>query len=301
MSHWQLIKESSQHFNESDRDRAGRHGEEQVGSCIKKFQGLTARGIYSFHALRVPQSQSKGKYEIDYLVVSSQGVLLIEVKNLGGFIQQDKASGDWLQKKSSGKSIVHKNPLSLLDLKKKSVQKFLENKGFAYAPEHFEAVLINTNKNLVLSKELAKDRRLVSNETLIHYLNSLVRKKRFLFFPEPPRLINFKGALKALQDLPTWDEVRLNGGSVVRGDIIKMASKLNFRPSSSSLFLFMPRSKIWGWFVPPTAVVHRKQNKLAVRCVHISKPMDHIHLRPAGKNGTELIKVCHIKSIHFGY
>ena len=301
MGQRQLVIEAARKFQETGGDKAGRLAEEKISLFIEKHQKDFSIPLVSFDGIRIPRVDQKGKYEIDSLCISPKGVLLIEVKNYGGFIKEDEKNGDWVQKNSSQKVLYHKNPLFLLEQKKIALQKYLASLGFSYGLEHFESVLLNVNENMILDARLAKNPRIKRLEDLGFFLDALKPNRKFLFWWEKETLKEYKKACHLLKDLPTWDEITLYGGSIIKGDIQKMAAHFNLRPTVQRLEFFMPRSRLLGWFMPPFSRLRKREGLFKWRLKRVKEPLDVIKIQPAGKKEVMEIKVCHVTRVEFGW
>lgn len=295
----QLIRESSVRLEECVTDRAGREGEEIVGALIRdmlKENRNTNTKVYE--SLRFPRPKELGKFEVDILIVSPMKVLIIEVKNLGGFIKKNQGSTDWFQKNRQGNIMIHEDPLTLLEEKRQAFKENLDVNHCPYPLERIETVLVNVNPHVIWGKDLARDMRVMDCEGLKHKIRGFCQNSDGFVKRDERKALS--SIVSVLDSLPTWDEIHLNGGAVIRGDIVKMAPGFNFRPTMSMFHIFMPRSRVWGWVLPPIAAL-KKRDGFGFRFVKIKDPMGQFFIRPAGNSRLQPIKVCHVTSVYYGY
>lgn len=89
-------------------------GERQIRFALSQLNALRYQ---CFHDLYLPRPDAQGTTQIDHVVVSLNGIFVIETKNYSGWIFGTKTQKDWTQqiykKKTPFKNPLHQNDLHL--------------------------------------------------------------------------------------------------------------------------------------------------------------------------------------------
>ncbi len=88
-------------------NKAGKIGERTSYKVLNKI--CKKKGYKIFKNIRIPLYD--GSTEIDLLIVTSYGILVIEIKNLSGSISGNSQDKNWYQVKKSGEKKNFYNPL----------------------------------------------------------------------------------------------------------------------------------------------------------------------------------------------
>jgi hypothetical protein len=92
----------------------GSYGEYKVRKAIKKIEASSSGKYKAFHNLYIPK-QDGTTSQIDHIILSDQGLFVIETKNYSGWIFGDETSKYWMQ-------VIYKR-------KEKFLNPILQNKG----------------------------------------------------------------------------------------------------------------------------------------------------------------------------
>lgn len=305
MKRKQLIERAREEFLESDAVAAGRLAEAQVARLIEQsFKKLKIRG-HVWHDIRVPRLDSYGKYEIDFLVLSAYGALVIEVKNFGGSLEVDPSSGRWIQTTRSAQKKIHECPLDLTAKKKAALLAFLAYRGTELEAESFQVRVVLANPQVGLSTRMSRDERIRNLSSIVSCLQLLAPRKRgFLGFGRTPVVLSRLAVLvQEIDRLPTWDEIELHGGKILRGDIHREGrGQTPSRGETREVRLCVPRHRFWGWLHPSFYFYQiREKRWLAWRWQRIRSNEESIRIKLAGDQSVTEIEFYHIKKIRYGW
>lgn len=226
---------------ELDEVAAGRDAEKALRSLVTDHLSWKAASI--FHSKRVPRdphSQSRGRYEIDLVVISPKQISAIEIKNWSGRLRID---GDrWVQERRNGDEIAHENPLSKNKEKLDCLCALLEARNIRVPPARVCRVIF-WNKNITVPIEVAKRDEIVMHHELDRFLTTQKASgfaERFLisvlelcldqeasmiatdgFFKAIPSR-DYGAAVEAITSLETFDKIELLGGRVISGDLLEV-------------------------------------------------------------------------------
>lgn len=300
-----LIKAATEKFIENNAIAAGREAERQVG----EYLGLTLNGPLKWasvwHDIRVPRSDGPGKYEIDYLILTPFGAIVLEVKNFGGRVEIDKTSGRWIQTTSTMNKKIHECPLALTEKKCAALSDFLKRNGLDCDIDHIHIRLVLTNPHVVLSPELRKDERICWIDQLKESYDKLLPRKRgyFSLGRSPKVLRPFKEIKRQLSRLPTWDEIEMHGGKILRGDILKnVKTDVPSRQETAECSLMVPRHRFWGR-LHPCLYFYKKRSFSIIRFRCRSSKVQNatIQIQLAGEQTIKEINVYNIGRIRYGW
>lgn len=296
----QRIKLARSTFEENEPDAAGHFGEEVVAETINS---MLNRHSKLFKSMRVPNAHRKGKQEIDFILVTRSAIILIEVKNLGGQLEVQGRSDDWIQT-SRNKQRVHQNPIRLLESKKESLRIFLKDNGLTYSPKDLKHLVVLTNLRANITGQIKSNPAVVTLPELQSRLRPFINPPRQSFFRRKstkPPLLEYDQLICQLERLPTWDEVSLYGGKRIKGDVCMdrsshLPSRLNYR----KLNLWVPRSYFMGFLVPPFFIAKKRQS-FKVRVFKHKNPDKSLFIRSSGSNEFIEIPWVHVENIIYGW
>ena len=300
-----LIKRATEQFNEHEAIAAGREAETLVGDFLAaKLRGKLDKAMV-WHDIRVPRSDSSGKYEIDYLILTPYGALFLEVKNFGGRLDIDPSTGRWMQTTRSGQKKSHECPISLTQKKMSAVGDFLKRNGLDIDTRHFHLRIVMTNANSGLSSAMTKDPRICTVAQLEESFGLLLPSKPGFFGigKSPSAFPRAKEMEKQLSRLPSWDEIELHGGKILRGDIQKdFRTQRPDRLETDQVHFVIPRHRFWGWFHPAVYFYEREASPYLPWRLTLMRPADQIvKIQLAGDHIVTEVKQYNIKRLRYGW
>jgi hypothetical protein len=319
MDLWKIrnqIRESQRVHTQEGADAAGDAGERDVKDVVDRIithhgSGL---GVRTFAALRVPQRGSKrSKYEIDLLIAGPHGLIGLEAKNWGGSLDAGHA-GKWGRVTSAGETLVHENPVALIEEKIRSVEAYLAAKGVVVSPGSIHTWVVLTNSRIKLSPSIKQIAGVVRIEDLAHELLPRIGPNHPGFWHSTarrlglertvqPSIMNIREAITVLEQLPTWDRVVLYGGKVLRGDIISpgvplAAGSTLSREQARVIQIRIARSGVAAWITKPKA----RWIDYAARTHSARITLDSgLRIKLAGRGDEEQVSLASVVSIEFGY
>ena len=89
------LRKAQTKFVEVESDQAGSLGERLAFEQLEGTRKSLNCKSKCYRSLRVSRQGAAGKFEIDLVMASKVGVLVVEVKHWGGNIMQEK--GGWIQ------------------------------------------------------------------------------------------------------------------------------------------------------------------------------------------------------------
>ncbi|RME57793.1 NERD domain-containing protein [Candidatus Parcubacteria bacterium] len=132
---------------------AGAEGEDKV---VERISGLSMeQPCYLFNQLSVPHPYDQGKrVEIDLVLLSPEGMILVEVKNIRGYIVGDESDKCLQRYKESSSGNIYleeiPNPVRQLGFQIFSMKKYLSDQGINV---WIDGVVIFSNENCKLDLE----------------------------------------------------------------------------------------------------------------------------------------------------
>lgn len=307
----ELVNKSKEKFRHSETDLAGDMGEKKVLDVVEKTFGNTGGKSFIFPSIRVPRGNS-GKYEVDILVASEQGILAIEVKNWGGEITLDDRG--MIKQISAEKTYYHYHPVQSLNLKMEALNSYFKKNNILIPKKYQYSYVVLANENVKLSQELKDCKSIIFLSELNSFITRVFKHKDRtvikkimeslkLRTPQKRPVQHLDKVKRGLDCLPTWDEISLFGGRKIRGDIHHssielldgnsvgrlITDKLNFKIPRTrfSCLLFLPKI---SW---KTSTGERKKQAF--------KLGQKIKIRLAGRAEDEEVDLIHIEDISFGW
>lgn len=299
-----LIQAANHIHSENEAIAAGRKAELQVGDYLLSTLQGPLRQVQIWHDIRIPRPDDSGRYEIDFLLASPYGILVLEVKNFGGSLSVEAGSGRWLQTTSTQQRKVHEDPLALTAKKLEALRRYLESQGLSCRPQSLQLRVVQANPRLVMSRELASKSQICRLEDLADsYYTLLPTKAGLLGIGRSPKAFPRMGALvKALNALPSWDEIELHGGKILRGDLYRSyGSILPSREDTQFIRLLVPRHPIWGRLHPCLALYTRRLGGfLPLPWIRILRGQERLRFQAAGSADSTEIPSYSVRAIRFG-
>ena len=287
--------------------QAGEEGELLVKLLMDKVLDGLGKVVKVWHALRVPNSNGRGKFEIDVVALLPDRLLIIEVKHWGGEIKQ--TARGWSQHPRSGDVRQFDDPLALMATKKQALQTYLAMNGCDSNNLPVEVALVfSTGTLLPLSSSTAA----FSFEQFVDFVCAIVAPYRRGIWQKawdkltkkaPPRLSAPSKVVLSLDRLPTWDALTLNGGGSVKGDIdgsfrTRGGGSID-RLETAALIFWTPR-QTWLALLRIVIVWHRPRNRFGWRWTLLD-PDQEIGIRFAGQPQMSRIPVSTIRAVSYGW
>ena len=274
---------------------AGALGEEKVVAIVKKV--TKGRQCEVFSSIRVPKAEEKGKFEIDVLVVGTHDILALEVKSWVGSIRSGK-KGEWMQTTTSGHTLSHKNPALLLDRKLDALLSYLELNGVSVAKERFSSALVWTFP-IDLEQGLKDQCPSVTIDDLESFLQGRLFRSDTRADPSP---IDKLAVTAAFDRLPTWDQIYLRGGQIVRGDISYSSvttkiGKVSRADTEAMIFHYPGFLLSWLFFAPKVWWTDRSGKKRAAKL----DPEQYFVIRLSGQAKELRYHLAEIHKVSFGW
>lgn len=217
---------------------AGRDAELALRSMVSNHLILKSASIY--HSKRVPtdsRSPSRGRYEVDLIVLSHKQISAIEIKNWSGSVRISNSS--WIQERLNGEEVIHDDPLQKNQKKLDSLCAYLEAKNICVPKARISRVIL-WNRNVRIPSTVARRDEIVMHHELERFLSHQKASgfgERFLmsvlelclereasqiavegFFEAIPAR-DYDAATNAVSRLETFDKLELYGGKVLSGDL----------------------------------------------------------------------------------
>lgn len=295
---------ANQIFTEHEAQAAGRLAESQVAQVLDEYVPEICRKALVWQGLRIPRNRGRGRYEIDFLILSPYGAIVLEVKNFGGKLDIEHGSGRWVQTTSMLKTKIHDCPVSLSQKKIEALVSFLKGAGLECDESNFLLRIVMTNTRLSLSPQLNKMPEICSLLQLTDHLDRLrPSKPGFLGIGRSkPTFPDFERILAKLDSLPTWDEIELHGGKILRGDIHRdLRSSCPWRDKSQSVRILVPRHPFWGLFYPSLYLYRARSGLIfGLRLSKVQNDQEVLRIQLAGDEQPSEVKVYHIRRIRYG-
>jgi hypothetical protein len=295
------MQTSREVFPVDEIEQAGAQGEKMVFDCANGvLPRLGCRGKI-YQALRVPKSQTLGKFEIDVLIVSERGILSIEVKHWSGLLAAH--SGSWQQERGSDRRVLP-DPVRLQHEKKEALVTWLHRQGIKVAKEHIQALVVLSHPAVRLHASLQKLREVITLDQLpAHMQQCLTAPRRFFWQKKIPVSFVYKELIEQLGRLPTWDRIELNGGRTYAGDIetlgvYDLKQRALSRKSLQSARLIIARNHWLGLLFHPRLRILDWQNKVSYWAID---PYSKLTMSLAGKNKKIELMLLNVRTLKLGW
>lgn len=149
--------------------KKGLTGEEKVLRILKRLNGK----YHIFNDINLPKSFYNEKAQIDIVVVSKNGIIIIEVKNIKGIASGD-IEGDYITISKENSTYEIYNPIKQVKGQGYKLSKLLKSKGidnfitgivyFNRFDESTKAYKIKKSKNIVFDREKKLLKRIKKNK-----------------------------------------------------------------------------------------------------------------------------------------
>ena len=160
------------------------------------------------------------------------------------------------------------------------------------------------NRRLLVSSQLAKDTRICSINRLKRSLRKLLPKNpgMFGFGRSQAQFSRFNEVKKLINRLPTWDEIELYGGKILRGDIQKdFRSNLPGRDKVKAMIVLIPRHRFWGRLHPSLFLYQSRSPSLfRYRWIQVRRTDELVKIQLAGSQTITEVKLYNISRLCYG-
>ncbi|XP_033119033.1 uncharacterized protein LOC117118519 [Anneissia japonica] len=211
--------------------QTGRDAEKSLLCALEK-RGVNRSDI--FCGLRVPDDFQMRKHEIDLVVLTGNGIYVIEVKNWSGTVTVSKDGKSWIQRKSERSSehasieydLKHDNVLEQQRLRANLLRNHLIRKDICLPMKVFRPYVVFMNDRIKLPDDLASMKEIILPERYTQFLESF----QFTYLSSirdalVPGFISgqlsyssMESTRAVLKSIGTWDVIQLNGGKQLIGD-----------------------------------------------------------------------------------
>lgn len=259
-NHWRRMQQVTlQH--EAPEVVAGRHAESQFHDLIATT--LKYKGVQCFVDKRVRSNKLNRRFEIDLIVLTKKQLHVIEIKNWSG--QLVSRGDEWIQIKRNGTESANPNLTTYNGQKAQVLREYLGGKGVSLPNGFISQKVVFMNANLALSKDIADNPDVIQRwqidkylkgqrgagaaENIVHSLieaclNSERSKEVLIKHFGSLSSAAYDNAAKYLEELRTWDLVKLHGGRILQGDALEMWAGAD----TITMNIFKPDTKIKvGW------------------------------------------------------
>lgn len=248
---------------------AGRQGEDFLKSII--ISNLRYKGVHCFVGKRVPSTKHGCRFEIDLIVLTKKQLHIIEVKNWSGTLRTENSG--WVQTKRDGNEVLHRHLTQHNESKATALLSYLKGHGIILPRGFASQKVLFMNHNLKVDKSISKDRNVIQRWQLNQYLRTqkgtgiserllhavievcleTEHSKGLLnevFHVLSSELMN--KSIFELEQLRTWDRVKLHGGRILQGDAFNIWTRdqtieMNAFPPSSKIKIKWVRNLIYGF------------------------------------------------------
>ncbi|KAJ7524723.1 hypothetical protein O6H91_17G018200 [Diphasiastrum complanatum] len=237
---------------ELEGDRAGRIGELRVADI---FQGIP--GVRVFDSLRIPDTENKGRREIDLVLLTNRKIYVVEVKNWSGIIKLEP-DGGWCQIRKNGTIQKHPNIVEETRYRAALLEAYLSRRGADLPPMCIDYKVFLVNSECRPEQAILMQPEVLTGVQWKYLLDQDLDRGYFTWLG-PLYSTSKKGFLKAsvykqlqfiLSTTPTWDRMWLEGGRIMVGDFLQFkgraedmeALKFVKRPTVSNLAMVHFRS-----------------------------------------------------------
>lgn len=307
-------------FSGDPKEEAGRVAEYRVG---RELSARLRNSGWTLHCtLRVPDSQTRRRRELDYVITAPDRVLVVELKNWSGKVAMD--CGHVVQERIvySGGRLAHEmvdhGPLfEDLTARVEVLKRHHERHADTSAPP-IQSLVVFYNRRVRLSQEILEredvlaydallsqlpDRRLRPASVLAAVMRHFGWEAKQGKSPTP----NVVSIRQTFDDLGCWDTIEVHGGKVVFGDIMHGAAnsprlgtfKIE-RRNVTAVELAVDRSVLKAVLFQP-----RIDARVTFRDGSTARfeklPEGQLHYQAAGAEIPGAISLRHVVRFQFGY
>ncbi len=208
MQRWKWWRQRRASFPPDDIHRAGELAERRLAK-ISRAAGK-ANGWNIFESVRIPDIEQGGKREIDLVIVGGSTMLVVEQKHWSGSFTINQKE-EFIQQRNNGTNHNHSTVSQRIERKARILHEMFKTKHPEQKPVTVRVLLAFTHPKLEWPNNIG-------------VLNSEVRnEKEFikLLEEEDPGPIN-QDLLDFVNGFGTWDEIELNGGLMLKGDVLAL-------------------------------------------------------------------------------
>ncbi len=291
----QLLHQTQQVFLADPQILAGEEGETLTAECIRRSLKHRQGEARLYPSLRVPRQDGLGKSEIDFVLLSPQGLWVIEVKHWSGRVR--RSGQQWIQESSPCKKAVE-DPWHSTHRKSADLIHWLQKRGCSLAPAAVKTLVILTHPEVELLGDLVHEPNVLRLAGLPAYL-----KSQILHAAPRPLPFDFAALKGQIKQLPTWDIIALHGGRVWRGDLHGLylqraqGTLTLSRQHFAEAAIHCPRQLWQTFFRSPRAILTNWQGR---QQSYSFEGGSHLLFQPAGQAQREQLSLLHVEAISLG-
>ncbi|MBK5442738.1 MULTISPECIES: nuclease-related domain-containing protein [unclassified Peribacillus] len=157
--------------NDYRKIRTGFYGESSIGKELKDL----SKKYQVFHDLRLSRDESSF-FQMDFLIVSTNCCIIIEVKNFAGLLYFDRTYPQLIRTKD-GQEQAYLDPIIQVDVQKSRLINWLNLHKFPLLP--IETLIANANSNTIIKTtpgHASIFKQITGKETLISKIQTLEKK-----------------------------------------------------------------------------------------------------------------------------
>lgn len=206
MKRWNWWRQRRTSFPPDDIHRAGDLAEQRLAK-ISRAAGKS-NGWNIFESVRIPDVEQGGKREIDLVIVGGNTLLVVEQKHWSGSFTINQKE-EFIQQRNNGTNHNHSTVSQRIERKARIMHEMFKTKHPEQDSIAVRVLLAFTHPKLEWPGNIGVLKSDVRNE------------KQFikLLEEDDPGPIN-QDLLDFVNGFGTWDEIELNGGLMLKGDVL---------------------------------------------------------------------------------
>lgn len=309
-----MAREHQRTFDDDPTRRAGREAEREAGELLAKRLAGTGWQIHA--GRRVPDPTTRQRRELDFVITTPTEAVVVELKNWSGTVSME--GPEVTQERRGQQGVVGHGPL-FKDLAERTRVLLRHHTAQGRAPCPIRSLVAFHNPRVRLARSVASRKDVVTFDALLGNMpagasgmeSALQAIVRILGFATnaaqkgSPAIHALRGTL---DELGTWDSVRIHGGRAILGDVLDRNDR-GFvhalghgadRAHVRRIEMEVGRSIVAAIFRPPPRRAHIffRDGTMRVRDV----PSDGaLRVQSPGSRSGETIALHHVTSIDFGY
>lgn len=309
-----MAREHQRTFDDDPTRRAGREAERAAGEALAARLQRTGWQIHA--GRRVPDPATRQRRELDFVITTPTEAVVVELKNWSGTVRMQ--GRDVVQERRGQQGVVDHGPL-FEDLAERARVLLKHHTALGRPACPIRSLVVFHNPRVRLARDVASRRDVVAFEALLGDMpagasgldSTLHAVFRFLGFTTntprsgSPSIHALRGTL---DELGTWDVVRIHGGRAVLGDVMDRHDR-HFahalgpgadRAHVRRIEMEVGRSLVAAIFRAPPRRAHIFLRDGTMRVQDV--PRDGaLRIQPAGSRTRETIALHHVTSLEFGY
>ena len=205
---WNWWRERRRFHPPDEIHMAGELAEQRL-SRISRAAGKS-NGWHVFESVRIPDAELGGKREIDMVIVGGNTMLVVEQKHWSGSFEIN-ADEEFIQHRKNGSKHNHSTVNQRIARKSRMLAAMHKERVGQDQEINVDVVLAFTNRNLDWPERVRQLGSTVKDE--VGFVEMLETNN--------PGELN-EDLLETIAGFGTWDEVELNGGLLLKGDVLDL-------------------------------------------------------------------------------